>query len=171
MTRKKGTEEAPITQQENDFGTPELRRQAFHVVEQPDPQDRATRRVRVETDMVSWYLRREYIKPKQADALRKWESDAYLAGILAPIIGNYQQAVSGGHEVISDLRMSAQGRRDNAIRCVEQLDRDAVNLLDAVAVHSMGAGPYMKRLNGTYPHDALLLLCKLSDALVRHYGL
>ena len=111
MAKRKQAEDP----QGSDFGTVEARRQAFHIVEQPDPGDRATRRVRVEQDMVEWYLRRSYITTVQADALKKWQADAYLAGLMPACIGGYGQTVSGGTAEFSDMRVAAIARRGNAI--------------------------------------------------------
>ena len=81
---------------DNDFGTDEARRRAEWLFEQPDPRDRSTRRVRVVQDQVDWYAKRQYIAPSQADALRRWQSDAYLAGLMPSGTGSYGQRIMGG---------------------------------------------------------------------------
>ena len=155
----------------SDYGTPEARRRAFWVIEQPNPEDRATKRIRVEQDMIDWYLRRSYITVIQADALRKWQSDAYLSGLLPSCIGGYQQSIFGGQSELSDLRIAAQSRRANAIKFVTKLGRDAVSLIDAVAVNGKSAGRWWLEHVGGSANDALLMLEKLSTGLSKHYGL
>ena len=167
MARKK-QEEAP---QGSDFGTPEARRQAFHIVEQPDPQDRATKRVRVEQDMVEWYLRRSYITTTQADALKKWQADAYLAGLMPACIGGYGQTVQGGRADFSDMRIAAIARRANAIIVMTNLSKHAVPMVDAVAVNGKSAGRWMMEHVGGSPHEAMIWLQRFTDGLVKHYGL
>jgi len=157
--------------QGSDFGTVEARRQAFHIVEQPDPGDRATRRVRVEQDMVEWYLRRNYITTVQADALKKWQADAYLAGLMPACIGGYGQTVNGGTTEFSDMRVAAIARRGNAIIMLTNLSRHAVPMVDAVAVNGKSAGRWMMEHVGGSPHEAMLWLQRFTDALGKHYGL
>lgn len=175
--RKKGKDDEAqgqaVEAQENDFGTPEARRQAFHVVaEQPDPQDRATRRVRLE-DIIDWYFRRHYLTRTQADALRKWQADAYLAGIMPSCIGSYAQTIRGGQTEISDIRMAAKTRRSNAIGFLEKLPRGRylVLLVDAVAVQGQSAGKYFMTEGHGSPSDALTLLVTSAEGLAKHYGL
>lgn len=153
-----------------DFGTVESRRQAFFVIEQTDPNDRASKRVRVE-DNVEWYVRRHYLSRTQADALRKWQADAYLSGIMPACIGSYAQQVTGGQSEISDLRLAAQARRDNAITFLHKVGRYAVKLIDAVAVDGRPAGRYFLHEGYGSPNDALILLSKCTEALAKHYGL
>lgn len=155
----------------NDFGTPEARRRAFWVVEQPNPEDRSTKRIRVEQDMIDWYLRRQYITVIQADALRKWQADAYLSGLLPACIGGYQQSIYGGQSELSDLRIAAQSRRANAIKFVAKLGHNAVQLVDAVAVNGKSAGRWWLENIGGPANDALVMLEKLANGLSRHYGL
>jgi len=69
-----------------DFGPDEARTHAHWVLEQPDPRSKV-KRVRVEQDMPDWYLRRGYIDTHEADALKRWHADAYLAGLLPACIG------------------------------------------------------------------------------------
>jgi len=157
--------------QELDFGTVEARRQVFHVIEQPDPQDRQTRRVRVEQDMVDWYLRRQYITTVQADALKKWQADAYLAGLMPACIGGYGQTVNGGTAEFSDMRVAAIARRGNAIIFLTNLSKYAVPMVDAVAVNGKSAGRWMMEHEGGSPHEAMLWLQRFTDALGKHYGL
>jgi len=146
MARKK-QEEAP---QGSDFGTPEARRQAFHIVEQPDPQDRATKRVRVEQDMVDWYLRRSYVTQIQADALRKWQSDAYLAGLMPACIAQYERRIPSGLDDLSDIRLAAQARRDNAIAFLTVFGPNAVGMVEAVAVEGKSAGHVEIKFSGKF---------------------
>jgi len=157
--------------QGSDFGTVEARRQAFHIVEQPDPQDRQTRRVRVEQDMVEWYLRRQYITVTQADALKKWQADAYLAGLMPACIGGYGQTVNGGTTEFSDMRVAAIARRKNAIIFLTNLSKHAVPMVDAVAINGKSAGRWMMEHVGGSPHEAMVWLQRFTDALARHYGL
>lgn len=172
--RKKREGEGENTEQaqsqENDFGTPEARRQNFFIVEQPDPQDRSTKRVRVE-DNIEWYVRRHYLTRPQADALKKWQSDAYLSGIMPACIGSYAQQVTGGQSEISDMRLAAQSRRSHAIKFLSETGRYAVKLVDAVAVDMKPAGRYFMLEGYGSPNDALVLLAKSTEALARHYGL
>jgi hypothetical protein len=157
--------------QGSDFGTVEARRQAFHIVEQPDPGDRSTRRVRVEQDMVEWYLRRQYITVTQADALKKWQADAYLAGLMPACIGGYGQTVNGGTTEFSDMRVAAIARRANAIIFLTNLSKYAVPMVDAVAINGKSAGRWIMEHVGGSPHEALVWLKRFTDALARHYGL
>lgn len=168
--RKKPEEQEAVEKAPPDFGTPEARRQAFHVIEQTDPNDRASKRVRVE-DNVEWYVRRHYLTRIQADALRKWQADAYLSGIMPACIGSYAQQVTGGQSEISDLRLAAQARRDNAITFLHKVGRYAVKLIDAVAVDGRPAGRYFLHEGYGSPNDALILLSKCTEALAKHYGL
>ena len=168
MTMPRRTEEPS----ESDFGTPEARRQAFFVIEQPDPEQRASRRLRVETqDMVDWYLKRDLISQVQADALRKWHTDAYLSGLLPACIGGYQQSVRGGQSELSDLRIAAQSRRSNAIAFVTKLRRDAAVFIDAVTVNGKSAGRWWMEHIGGPPSEALDIMGKLANGLARHYGI
>ena len=158
--------------QVSDFGTPEARRQAIKAIEeQPDPQDRATKRLRVENDMIAWYLVRGYITQVQADALRKWQSDGYLAGLLPACIGGYGQTVNGGTTEFSDMRVAAIARRTNAIIFLTNLSRHAVTMVDAVAINGKSAGRWIMEHVGGSPHEALVWLKRFTDALARHYGL
>ena len=165
---RRAKEESP---HETDFGTPEARRQAFHVVEQPDPQDRQTRRLRVEQDMVDWYLRRSYVTQIQADALRKWQSDAYLAGLMPACIAQYERRIPSGLDDLSDIRLAAQARRDNAIAFLTVFGPNAVGMVEAVAVEGKSAGRWLMERTGGSPHEALVWLKRFTDALARHYGL
>jgi hypothetical protein len=165
---RRAKEESP---QENDFGTVEARRRAFHVVEQPDPQDRQTRRLRVEQDMVDWYLRRSYVTQIQADALRKWQSDAYLAGLMPACIAQYERRIPSGLDDLSDIRLAAQARRDNAIAFLTVFGPNAVGMVEAVAVEGKSAGRWLMERTGGSPHEAMLLLARYTDGLSRHYGL
>lgn len=164
----KSTEEQPAG---NDYGTVEARRKAFFIVEQPNPEDRSTKRIRVEQDMIDWYLRRQYITVLQADALRKWQADAYLSGLLPACIGGYQQSIYGGQSELSDLRIAAQSRRANAIKFVAKLGHNSVQLVDAVAVNGKSAGRWWLENIGGPANDALVMLEKLANGLSRHYGL
>ncbi len=168
MARRTAKEESP---HETDFGTPEARRQAFHVVEQPDPQDRQTRRLRVEQDMVDWYLRRSYVTQIQADALRKWQSDAYLAGLMPACIAQYERRIPSGLDDLSDIRLAAQARRDNAIAFLTVFGPNAVGMVEAVAVEGKSAGRWLMERTGGSPHEAMLLLARYTDGLARHFGL
>jgi hypothetical protein len=169
--RKKREGEGEITEaQENDYGTPEARRQAFFVVEQPDPQDRSTKRIRIE-DNIEWYVKRSYLSRTQADALRKWQSDAYLSGIMPACIGSYAQQVTGGQSEISDMRLAAQSRRAHAIKFLSETGRYAVKLIDAVAVDMKPAGKYFMLEGYGSPNDGMILLYKCTEALAKHYGL
>ena len=167
MAKRKQAEDP----QGSDFGTVEARRQAFCIVEQPDPQDRQTRRVRVEQDMVDWYLRRAYLSQTQADALKKWQADAYLAGLLPACIGGYGQTVNGGTTEFSDMRVAAIARRANAIICLTNLSKYAVPMVDAVAINGKSAGRWIMEHVGGSPHEAMVWLQRFTDALARHYGL
>ena len=159
------------TATEGDFGTPEARRKSFHIIEQPDPEQRSSRRLRVENCIISWYERRDYLTTLQADALRKWQSDAYLSGLMPSCIGGYQQSVYGGVSELSDLRIAAQGRRANAIKFVAKLGHNAVQLVDAVAVNGKSAGRWWMENIGGGANDAMLMLERLTNGLARHYGL
>ena len=159
------------TAAESDFGTPEARRKSFHIIEQPDPEQRSSRRLRVENCIISWYERRDYLTTLQADALRRWQSDAYLSGLMPSCIGGYQQSVRGGQSELSDLRIAAQGRRANAIKFVAKLGHNAVQLVDAVAVNGKSAGRWWMENIGGGANDAMLMLERLTNGLARHYGL
>lgn len=169
MARRTAKEESP---QENDFGTPEARRQAIHLVEQPDPQDRQTRRLRIEVqDQIDWYLKRAYLTQVQADALRKWQSDAYLAGSMPGCIAQYERRIPSGLDHVSDIRVAAQARRDNAIAFLAVFGAQAALMVEAVAVDGKAAGRwYLERFGGS-PNEALKQLCKYADGLAKHYGL
>ncbi|MFO0476584.1 MAG: hypothetical protein ACK52K_15700 [Alphaproteobacteria bacterium] len=153
-----------------DYGPDEARRHAHWVFEQPDPRDRSTRRVRVEQDMPDWYLRRGYIDTHEADALKRWHADAYLAGLLPACVGSYQQAISGATGDLSNTRLAAQARRDHAMATLMTLHRHAVQLVDAVALSGISAGRWMMQHNGGSPNEALNLLRHASTALAKHYG-
>ena len=166
---RRAKEESP---HEVDFGTPEARRQAFHVVEQPDPQDRQTRRLRIEVqDQVDWYLKRGYLTQIQADALRKWQSDAYLAGLMPACIAQYERRIPSGLDDLSDIRLAAQARRDNAIAFLTVFGPNAVGMVEAVAVEGKSAGRWLMERTGGSPHEAMLLLARYTDGLARHFGL
>ena len=154
----------------SDYGTPEARRQSFFVVEQPNPEDRSTKRIRVE-DTIDWYVRRSYLTRIQGDALRKWQQDAYLSGLQPACIGGYQQSVRGGMSELSDLRLAAQSRRSNAIRFAGKLGPYAAKLADAVAVDGKAAGRWWIEVVGGGANDAMLMLEKLTNGLARHYGI
>lgn len=156
---------------ENDYGTPEARRNAFHVIEQPDPSDRGSRRVRVQDDVICWYERRGYLSTRQADALRRWQCDAYLSGLIAPCIGSYQQTIRGSREEISDVRLAAQTRRGHAIDMLRNHDRHAVQMVDAVAVDGKPAGRWIMEQLGGAPSEALAWLNRYTLALAKHYGI
>jgi len=156
---------------ESDYGTPEARRQRFHVVEQPDPQDRQTRRVRVEQDVIEWYLRRDYVTQVQADALKKWQADAYMAGLMPACIGSYGQSISGGVAEFSDLKVAAITRRTNAIAFLTTVSPYAVSMVDALCVNEKPAGRWMMEQLGGSPHEAIVWLRRFCDALAKHYGL
>jgi len=153
-----------------DYGPDEARTHAHWVFEQPDPRDRSTRRVRVEQDMVDWYLRRFYLDTHEADALKRWHADAYLAGLLPACVGSYQQAISGATGDLSNTRLAAQARRDHAISVLMTLHRHAVQLVDAVALSGISAGRWMMQHNGGSPNEALNLLRRAATALAKHYG-
>ena len=167
MVKRAKAEEA----QESDFGPVEARRQAFHIVEQADPQDRKTRRVRVDQGLTDWYLRRSYITQIQADALKKWQADAYLAGMLPACVGSYGQSVRGGIAEFSDLKLAAIARRTNAIAFMTAHSPYAVPMLDAITINEKPAGRWIMEHLGGAPHDALVWLHRFTDALARHYGL
>jgi hypothetical protein len=154
----------------SDYGTAEARRQSFFIVEQPNPEDRSTKRIRVE-DTIDWYVRRSYLTAIQGDALRKWQQDAYLAGLQPACIGGYQQSVRGGQSELSDLRLAAQARRGNAIRFAGKLGPYAAKLADAVAVDGKAAGRWWIETVGGPANDALVMLEKLANGLARHYSL
>lgn len=153
-----------------DYGPDEARQHAHWTLEQPDPRDRSTRRVRVEQDMPDWYLRRGYIDTYEADALKRWHADAYLAGLLPACVGSYQQAISGATGDLSNTRLAAQARRDHAIATLMALHRHAVQLVDAVALSGISAGRWIMQHNGGSPNEALNLLRQAATALAKHYG-
>lgn len=155
-----------------DFGSPEAIRQAHHAeLEQADSQDITTRRIRVDRCKISWYERRHYITTQQADALRKWQADAYLAGLMPSCTGSYQPAITGRQSELSDTRIAAQTRRNHAIEFLNGVGRDAFDLIEAVAVRGQSAGRYMLVKYGMSPHEALEALVKFSDRLAVHFGL
>ena len=156
--------------QEDDFGTPEARRQSFHIVERPDPNAK-TKRVRVDQGLTDWYLRRSYITQIQADALKKWQADAYLAGMLPACVGSYGQSIRGGIAEFSDLKLAAIARRTNAIAFMTAHSPYAVPMLDAITINEKPAGRWIMEHLGGAPHDALVWLHRFTDALARHYGL
>lgn len=166
---------------ENDFGTAEARRRAFYVVtEQPDPQDRSSRRTRVETDYIRWYERRQFIPTIVADAYRKWGVDAYKCGLMPACIGSYGTSVVGGIAETSEIRMAAQGRRDNAIRFLAKLGnignlhaigRYAARLADMLAVNDKPVGKWFSENGYGTPHEAIIALNVVGNALAKHYGL
>ena len=153
-----------------DYGPDEARQHSYWTLEQPDPRDRSTRRVRVEQDMPDWYLRRGYIDTYEADALKRWHADAYLAGLLPACVGSYQQAISGATGDLSNTRLAAQARRDHAIATLMALHRHAVQLVDAVALSGISAGRWIMQHNGGSPNEALNLLRQAATALAKHYG-
>lgn len=169
--RKTLPKDEALPQVENDFGTQQLRDRANDVIpEQPDPNDRSTRRVRVENDSIDWYARRNYISRQQADALRKWQSDAYLAGLMPSCIGQYASAINGGESELSDNRIAALSRRNNAMLFLKGIHKDAVDLVEAVAVRGQSAGRYMWQKYGMPPNEALNMLLNFSTALAKHFG-
>lgn len=124
-------------------------------------------------DIIDWYARRHYLTRHQADALRKWQADAYLAGIMPSCIGSYAQTIRGGQSDISDIRMAAKTRRSNAMAFLEKQPRGryCVLLMDAVAVQGQSAGKYFMTEGHGSPNDALTLLATSAEGLARHYGL
>lgn len=157
---------------ESDFGTPEARRQAFHIVEQADPQDRSTRRVRVEVqDQIDWLLKRDHIPQVVADALHIWQKHAFMCRLQPSCIGSYGQAIIGGVSEMSDMRLAAQASRDNAIKGLSTQSPYAVAMVDAVAVDGKAAGRWMMEQLGGSPHEALIWLNRFGMWLARHYGL
>ena len=168
MAKRKQAEDP----QGSDFGTPEARRQAFHIVEQPDPQDRQSRRLRIEVqDQIDWYLKRGYLTQTQADALRKWQSDAYLAGLMPACIAQYERRIPSGLDHVSDVRMAAQTRRDHAIAFLAIFGAHASLMVEAVAVDGKPAGRWLLERFGGSPHEAMIQLCRYADGLAKHYGL
>lgn len=153
-----------------DFGTPEARRQASWVIEQLNPNDRRSKRIRME-DNIEWYIKRHYLTQPHADALLRYRDDAYLAGVFPPCIGNYDQRVTGGKSEISDVRLAAQARRDHAIALLAKINKRAVALIEAVAVDGKHAGPYFQSSGMGTPNEALTLLVRCCEALGKHYGL
>jgi len=125
----------------------------------------------VEQDMVEWYLRRQYITVTQADALKKWQADAYLAGLMPACIGGYGQTVNGGTTEFSDMRVAAIARRANAIICLTNLSKYAVPMVDAVAINGKSAGRWIMEHVGGSPHEAMVWLQRFADALAKHFGL
>lgn len=122
-------------------------------------------------DQIDWYRKRAYLTQVQADALRKWQSDAFLAGLMPACIAQYERRIPSGLDSVSDLRMAAQARRDNAMAFLTVFGPNAVGLVEAVAVDGKSAGRWlMDRLGGS-PHEALLMLKRYTDGLARHYGL
>ena len=127
--------------------------------------------MRVEQDIIEWYLRRDYISQAQADALKKWQADAYMAGLMPACIGGYGQAITGGVAEFSDLRVAAITRRTNAIAFLSTHSPYAVPMVDAVAINGKSAGRWIMEHLGGAPHDALVWLKRFCDALSKHYGL
>lgn len=167
--QKSTTKELP-QMDEIDFGSPEARDRADHVeIERPDPQSRE-RRIRLERETIDWYLRRDYITQTHADALRRWQADAYLAGLMPACIGSYGQKIVGGQAEISDLRLAAQERRANAIKTLQGLHFLAVKLIDAVAVDGKSAGRHFMQEGHGSPNEAMTLLLRACESLAKHYG-
>lgn len=160
----------PEPEQESDFGTPEARRQASWVIEQLDPNNRKSKRIRME-DNIEWYIKRHYLTQPYADALVRYRDDAYLAGVFPPCIGNYDQRVTGGRSELSDVRLASKARRDHAILLLTKLNKRAVALVEAVAVDGKHAGPYFQSTGMGTPNEALTLLVRCCEALAKHYGL
>lgn len=125
----------------------------------------------MEQDIIEWYLRRDYISQAQADALKKWQADAYMAGLMPACIGGYGQAITGGVAEFSDLRVAAITRRTNAIAFLSTHSPYAVPMVDAVAINGKSAGRWIMEHLGGAPHDALVWLKRFCDALSKHYGL
>jgi hypothetical protein len=167
MTRGKAK---PTEADESDFGTPEARRQASWVIEQLNPNDRRSKRIRME-DNIEWYIKRHYLTQPHADALLRYRDDAYLAGVFPPCIGNYDQRVTGGKSEISDVRLASKARRDHAIALLAKINKRAVALIEAVAVDGKHAGPYFQSSGMGTPNEALILLVRCCEALGKHYGL
>ncbi len=167
MSRSKAK---PTKAEESDFGTPELRRQGTWTIDQLDPNNRASKRIRME-DNIAWYTRRHYLSQQQADALVRYRDDAFMAGIFPPCIGNYDQRVAGGKTELSDVRIAAQARRDHAINLLAKTHARAVALIEAVAVDGKMAGPYFLSTGMGTPNEALTLLVRCCEALGKHYGL
>lgn len=156
---------------EPDYGSEAAIARANHwEIEQVNPQDRSTRRVRVERDPIDWYLRRNYVTMPQADALKRWQTDAYLSGLMPSCVGSYAQAVAGSRIDVSDTRLAAQARRANAIAFLQRIGHWAVKLIDAVAVDGRPAGKYYLAEGTGTPNQALIHLVQISEALAKHYG-
>jgi hypothetical protein len=160
----------PTEADESDFGTPEARRQASWVIEQLNPNDRRSKRIRME-DNIEWYIKRHYLIQPHADALVRYRDDAYLAGVFPPCIGNYDQRVTGGKSEISDVRLASKARRDHAIALLAKINKRAVALIEAVAVDGKHAGPYFQSSGMGTPNEAITLLVRCCEALGKHYGL
>lgn len=166
-----------------DFGSPEAIRQAHHAeLEQADPNDITTRRIRVETDMITWYERRRlFLSPSErqddrlnqirADACRMLAAITYKAGQMPSCTGSYQPAITGRLSELSDSRIAAQTKLNHAIEFLNGVGRDAFDLIEAVAVRGQSAGRYMLVKYGMSPHEALEALVKFSDRLAVHFGL
>lgn len=163
---------APITVQSlSDFGTAELHKRHHTTMEQPDPNDLSTRRIRVENDQISWYSRRNYITQPQADALNRWQRDAYLAGLTPSCTGSFEPSVNGNVTDISDTRLAAQSRRDHAVKLLDGVHQDFVALTDAVCLQGQSAGRYMLARFGTPPDEAMRMLQSCGQALAVHWGM
>lgn len=155
---------------ETDYGTAEARRHAFHIVEKPDPNAKQTR-LRVDSGLLDWYLRRGYLCQIQADALKRWQSDAYLAGLLPACVSSYGQTIIGGVMEYSERKIGAITRRANGIKFLQPLSPHAVPIVDAVAINEKPAGRWiMEQLGGT-PREGMQMLERYSTALTKHYGL
>lgn len=156
-----------------DFGTPELQIRGNAVLEQGDPNDITTRRIRVESSMIDWYAKRHYLTPQQVQAAEQYAQDAYLAGLDPKVTGSFEASVQGSTSQLSDARIAAQVRRHNAMRFLEAIPpRDHLRqLMDAVCIQGIAAGRYAMSVWGSSPDEAMKLLEYATNALGKHYGL
>ena len=158
MAGVKSKAQARAEAQTSDFGTPELAKRHHTTVEQPDPNDQQTKRIRVEQCQVQWYLRRHYLTQPQADALTKWQSLAYLSGLQPSCTGSLEPRVAGLVAELSDTRLAARWSRDCAIKFLSNINPTLTLLVDAVAVDGNSAGRWLLARTGEPPNRALELL-------------
>ena len=167
----KSKAQARAEAQTSDFGTPELAKRHHTTIEQPDPNDQQTKRIRVEQCQVQWYLRRHYLTQPQADALTKWQSLAYLSGLQPSCTGSLEPRVAGSMSDMSDTRLSAKISRDSAVTYLSKINPILTLMVDAVAVNGNSAGRWLLARTGEPPNRALELLQFAASSLAKHWGM
>jgi len=172
---KEGRNMRPLDAPASDYGPPEAKLRGDGVVEQPDPNDRSTRRLRVCSDVIAWYEKRNYLDNAQARALETFGRDGYLAGLecLEASAGRLGGYCDGNVSAMSDARVAAGVRRGHALDMLDRLPPKIVlrQIVDAVAIGGCFAGGYAMRRWGMSPSEALDVLRLGATRLAKHYGM